>query len=129
MVMLSAFFALLAGLATITVLSVLMTVLLARLVPSWSVAQANPTSGAVFVQLGSAFLIAAAGGYTTSLAARANPLLHVLALGIAVLALSALSVLQQKGTQSVRLQLAQVALSPLGVLAGGLLHLRQLGIL
>jgi hypothetical protein len=129
MVMLGAFLALLAGLATIAVLSLLMNLLVGRLVPSWSVLQAAPAPGAVVVQLGSAFLIAAAGGYATSFAARANPLLHVLALGIAVLALAALSALQQKGSQPVWFQLAQVAISPLGVLAGGLMHLRALGIL
>jgi hypothetical protein len=129
MVMFGAFFALLAGLATIAVLSVLMTLLLRRLVPSWAASQAKPASGAVVVQLGSGFLIATAGGYTTSLAARANPLLHVLALGIAVLALAALSALQQKGSQPVWFQLAQLIVSPIGVLAGGLLHLRILGIL
>jgi hypothetical protein len=127
--MLGAFFALLSGLATIAVLSVFMTLLLRKLVPSWSDEQARPAYGAVFVQLGSAFLIAAAGGYVTSLAARANPLLHVLALGIAVLALAALSALQQKGSQPVWFQMAQVALSPLGVLAGGLMRLRALGII
>jgi hypothetical protein len=129
MVMLGAFFALLAGMATITVLSVGMTVLLGKLVPSWSAARATPAAGAVFVQLGSGFLIAAAGGYTTSLVARANPLLHVLALGIAVLALAALSALQQKGSQPVWFQLALVAVSPLGVLAGGLMRLRLLGLI
>jgi hypothetical protein len=129
MVILGAFFALLAGLATIAVLSVWMTLLLRRLVPNWAGPQAKPDSGAVVVQLGSAFLIAAAGGCATSLFARANPLLHVLALGIAVLALAALSALQMKGSQPVWFQLAQVAVSPLGVLAGGLLQLRLLGTL
>jgi hypothetical protein len=63
------------------------------------------------------------------LAADANPLVHVLALGIVVLALAALSALQSRGNQPIWYQLAQVAISPLGVLAGGLLRLRVLGIL
>jgi hypothetical protein len=46
-----------------------------------------------------------------------------------VLALSALSAMQQRGKQPVWYQLALVAISPLGVLAGGLVRLRVLGIL
>ena len=46
-----------------------------------------------------------------------------------VLALAALSALQSRGKQPVWFALAQVAISPLGVLAGGLVRLRVLGIL
>ncbi|MGD0522364.1 MAG: hypothetical protein ABSA48_13990 [Terracidiphilus sp.] len=53
----------------------------------------------------------------------------MLALGIVVLALAALSALQSKGEQPIWYQLALVAITPLGVLAGGLLRLRVLGIL
>ena len=65
----------------------------------------------------------------TALLAAANPLFHVLALGIIVLALAALSALQAKGKQPVWYQLALIALTPLGVLAGGLVRLRVMGIL
>jgi hypothetical protein len=53
----------------------------------------------------------------------------VLALGIVVLALAALSALQSRGKQPIWYQLALVAISPIGVLAGGLVWLRVLGIL
>jgi len=129
MVMAHAFLALLAGLATIAVLSIGMSALLRRLAPDWAAEQGRPSSGKVIVQLGSTLLIAAAGGYITAVVAEANPLVHVLALGIAVLALAALSALQAKGSQPVLFQLTMVAISPLGVLAGGLLRLRVLGIL
>jgi len=46
-----------------------------------------------------------------------------------VLALAALSALQQRGQQPMAYMLALVAISPLGVLAGGLVRLRILGIL
>ena len=69
------------------------------------------------------------GGYITAAAATGNPLVHVLALGITVLALAAVSALQSRGKLPVWFQLAQVAISPLGVLAGGLIRLRVLGIL
>jgi hypothetical protein len=124
-----AFLALLAGLATIAVLSIGMSALLRRLASDWAAEQGRPSSGKVIVQLGSTLLIAAAGGYITAVVAEANPLVHVLALGIAVLALGALSALQAKGSQPVLFQLTMVAISPLGVLAGGLLRLRVLGIL
>lgn len=129
MVMAQAFLALLSGLATIALLSLGMTTLVGKFTPGWAAGQGRPSPGAVVVQLGSTLLIAAAGGYLTAVVARANPLVHVLALGIAVLALSALSALQAKGTQPILFQLSMVAVSPLGVLAGGLLRLRVLGIL
>jgi hypothetical protein len=129
MVILRAFLALAGGLATITVLSLLFNSLLSRFAPDWAAEEGKPSPGAAFVQLGAALMSAAAGGYLTSLAAQGNPLVHVLALGIVVLALAALSVLQAKGKQPVWFQLAQVAIAPLGVLAGGLLWLRVVGIL
>jgi hypothetical protein len=46
-----------------------------------------------------------------------------------VLALAALSALQSRGKQPVWYALSLVAISPLGVLAGGLMRLRVLGIL
>ena len=80
------------------------------------------------MNLGYSFIAAAAGGYVTAWAAAANPLIHVLALGIVVLALSALSVLQSRGKQPIWYALALVAVTPMGVLAGGLVRLRVLGI-
>jgi hypothetical protein len=129
MVILRAFLALAGGLAAITVLSLLFHSLLRRFAPDWAAEEARPSPGAAFVQLGSSLLSAAAGGYLTSLVAQGNPLVHVLALGIVVLALAALSALQARGKQPVWFQLAQVAIAPLGVLAGGLLWLRVVGIL
>ena len=53
----------------------------------------------------------------------------MLALAIIVLALSALSAMQARGKQPVWYQLALVAIAPVGVLAGGLVWLRVMGIL
>jgi hypothetical protein len=86
MVILHAFLALLAGYATMAVLVIVMTALLTRLAPSWTGAEGRPQPGYVFVNLGYSFLAAAAGGYATAWAAVANPLIHVLALGLVVLA-------------------------------------------
>jgi hypothetical protein len=128
-VTLHAFLALAAGFLTMAVLVAALTALLARLTPSWVGEQGKPQPGYVFVNLGYSFLAAAAGGYVTAWLAAANPLYHVLALGIIVLALAALSALQSKGKQPVWYQLTLVALTPLGVLAGGLVRLRVMGIL
>jgi hypothetical protein len=131
MVVLHAFLALLAGFAVMAALVVLVTAALARFTPDWvDPARSNsPSTAYVFVKLGYSFVAAAAGGYVTAWVAANNSLYHVLALAIVVLALSALSSLQQRGKQPVWYALALVGLTPLGILAGGLVRLRVLGIL
>jgi hypothetical protein len=126
---LHAFLALLAGFAVMALLVALVTAALARFTPDWMGGTGSPRPAYVFVNLGYSFLAAAAGGYVTALVAGNNPLYHVLALAIAVLALSALSALQQKGKQPVWYALALVGFTPLGILAGGLVRLRTQGIL
>lgn len=129
MVILRAFLALVAGFATMAVLVILVTASLTRLTPGWVGEQGKPRPAYAFVNIGYSFLAAAAGGYVTAWAAAANPLVHVLALAIVVLALAALSAMQSRGKQPIWYQLALVAIAPLGVLAGGLVRLRVLGIL
>jgi hypothetical protein len=129
LVAMHAFLALTAGFLTMAVLVAALTALLMWLTPSWVGEQGKPRPGYVFVNLGYSFLAAAAGGYVTAWLAVANPLFHVLALGIIVLALAALSALQSKGKQPIWYQLTLLALTPLGVLAGGLVRLRMMGIL
>lgn len=143
MVVLHAFLALAAGFATMAALIAFLTALLQKLTPSW-VGETSPASsrtnagqrggekakpGYIFVNLGYSFLAAAAGGYVTAWIAQHNPLVHVLALAIAVLLLAALSAVQQRGQQPVWYMLTLVGLTPLGVLAGGLVRLRVLGLL
>jgi hypothetical protein len=124
-----AFLALLAGFSTMAGLVILVNAVLARLTPGWVGEEGKPRPGYAFVNLGYSFLAAAAGGYVTAWASPANPLIHVLVLGIVVLAMAALSALQSKGKQPVWYALTLLALMPLGVLAGGLVRLRVLGIL
>jgi hypothetical protein len=128
-VTLHAFLALAAGFLTMAILVAVLTALLVRLTPSWVSEEGKPQPGYIFVNLGYSFLAAAAGGYVTAWLAVANPLFHVLALAIIVLALAALSALQAKGKQPVWYQLTLVAMTPIGVLAGGLVRLRVMGIL
>jgi hypothetical protein len=129
MVILHGFLALLAGFATMAILVILATALLTRMAPEWVGEQSNPQLGYIFVNLGYSFLAAAAGGYVTAWAAAGNPLVYVLALAIAVLVLSALSALQMRGKQPIGYQLALLAISPIGIMTGGLVRLRLLGII
>ncbi len=129
MVVLHAFLALVSGFATMAVLVAVITVLLQKLTPGWVGNTGRPKPGYIFVNLGYSFLAAAAGGYVTAWIAGHNPLVHVLALAITVLLLAALSALQQRGKQPVWYMLTLVALTPLGVLAGGIVRLRVTGIL
>ncbi len=129
MVVLHAFLALLGGFATMAALVAVITVLLQKLTPGWVGEKEKPKPGYIVVNLGYSFLAAAAGGYVTAWIAQHNPLFHVLALAITVLLLAALSALQQRGQQPVWYMLTLVALTPLGVLAGGIVRLRVMGIL
>ena len=127
MVILHAFLALLAGFATVFLLVMAMTILLARLAPNWTVGA--PSRGYIFVTLSYSYLAATAGGYVTAWIAAASPLEHALVLGIVVLLLSATAALVSKGQYPTLYQLTLVAIMPLGVMFGGLLRLRVLGIL
>ena len=129
MVVLHAFLALVGGFAPMVVLVAVITVLLKKLTPGWAEGAETSRPGYIFVNLGYSFLAAAAGGYVTAWVAGHNPLVHVLALAITVLLLAALSALQQRGKQPVWYVLTLVALTPLGVLAGGMVRLRVTGIL
>jgi hypothetical protein len=127
--MLHAFLALAAGFGVLLLVVLALRGVLQRFAPSLTDAAAQPDLSYSVVNLGSSFLAGAAGGYATAWAAAANPLIHVLALALIILALAALSALQSRGQLPIWYQLAQIALSPLGVLAGGLMWLRVLGAL
>ena len=129
MVMLHAFLALLAGYATVALLVIAITALLTRIVPEWVGQQAAPRLAYTIVNLGYSFLAAAAGGYVTAVIAAGNPLVNDLVLALVVLAISALSAMQSRGKQPIWYALTMVAIMPLGVLAGGLVRLRVVGIL
>jgi NADH:ubiquinone oxidoreductase subunit 6 (subunit J) len=124
-----AFLALLAGFVTMGLLVALITALVNHLAPDWAGVESKPQPGYAFVNLGYSFLSAAAGGSVTAWLATGNPLVLVLVLGIVVLAMAALSALQLRGEQPVWYALTLLVLMPLGVLAGGMLRLRVLGIL
>jgi hypothetical protein len=128
-VILHAFLALLAGYATVALLVIVVTELLTRMTPGWAGVEGRPKPGYAFVNLSYSFLAAAAGGYVTAWIAAGNPLVNDLVLALVVLAMSALSAMQSRGKQPIWYALTLVAIMPLGVVAGGLLRLRVLGIL
>jgi len=128
MLILRAFLALLAGFAAMAVLIAGATATLAKFVPEWTAAPGQPRAGYVFVNTGYSLAAAMAGGYITAWTAQQNPLVHALALALIVLLLSALSALQQRGQQPIWLQLLIVAITPAGVILGGLLRLQVMGI-
>ncbi len=129
MVALHAFLALTSGLAVVMLIALGVRAVLQALAPSLAAVEPRPGLSYTIVNLGVSFLAGSAGGYVTAWIAAANTLIHVLALALIVLALAALSALQSPRQQPVWYYLAQVALSPVGVFAGGLVRLRVLGIL
>ena len=129
MVIVHAFLALLAGFVTISVLVGALAVLTNALAPSWAAETGTLSAGYAFVNLAGSFAAAACGGYVTAWMAPATPMQHVLALSIIVLALSALTALQSRGKLPVWYLLVLLAISPVGVVAGGLIRLRVIGIL
>jgi hypothetical protein len=129
MLILHAFLALLAGFLAMALLVTAATVVITKLVPAWVGAPGHPRSGYIFVNLGYSFAAAMVGGYVTAWLAKDNPLIHALALALIVLLLAALSAIQQRGMQPIWYQLLLVAITPAGVLLGGLLRVRVLGVM
>ncbi len=141
MVTARAFLSLLAGFAAMAVIMTVVTVLLRRFAPEWVEIGRRPRLAYVFVNLGYSFLAAAAGGYVTAWATGMRPLPSVVALAVVVLALGAISALQARGPhgqvfvrgveargrQPAWYQLLLLVLAPLGVVAGGLVRLRVMG--
>lgn len=111
------------------ILVTIVTVLLQRFTPDWTDSAATPKPGYTFINIGCTFLAAAAGGFVTAWIAAHNPLVHVLALAIAVLLMAALSALQQRGKLPVWYLLSLVAIAPIGAFVGGLVRLRAMGAL
>jgi hypothetical protein len=124
MQILHAFLALFAGFVTMAILIGIATVALKKLLPKLVGPTDHPRVGYVAANLGYSLASAIAGGYVTAWLAENNPLIHTLALALIVLLLSALSALQQRGLQPIWYQLLLVAITPIGVLLGGLLRLK-----
>jgi len=126
---LHSFIAIGGGFLTIALLIAMATLAEKRLAPDAAAESSQPRRLYLWLNLVYSAVSAAAGGYVTTFLARANPIVHTLALALVVLLLSALSALQLKGKQPVAYQLSLTALTPLAVLGGGILRLKQLGLI
>jgi hypothetical protein len=129
MVILRALLALVAGFLTMAVLIGVATAALMKLAPEWVGATGSPRPAYIAVNLGYSFGAALAGGFVTAWIAKENPLIHVLVLALVVLALSALSAVQQRGMQPIWYQLTLLAMTPVGVFVGGWVRLKLGGVL
>jgi hypothetical protein len=137
MVIAKAFLSLVAGFVVMAAIVVAATAVLKRIAPEWAESDQRLRPGYVFVNLGYWFLASAAGGYVTAWAAGSGLLRAVLGLAVVVLVMGAISALQQvfvprveaRGRQPIWYQLVLVVIAPLGVLAGGLVRLRVMGVL
>jgi hypothetical protein len=127
MLVLHAFLALLAGFVSMAILIAAATAALAKFVPEWTGTPGQPRAGFLFVNLGYSLAAAMAGGYITAWVSMENPLILVLALALTVLLLTALSALQQRGQHPIWFQLLMSAITPAGVVLGGLARLRVMG--
>jgi Fe2+ transport system protein B len=128
MVILKSIVALVAGFASMAVLVILLTAFLKRRFPEWVGVPARPGAAYVAVNLAYSFMAAIAGGYVTAWIAWFNPMACVLFLAIVVLAMSGISALEARGKQPLWYQISLLAISPIGVVAGGLIRLRVMGV-
>ncbi len=124
-----AFLALVAGFLTMAVLVGVITALLVKLAPGFVGEHGHPRRSYILVNMLYSFFASVAGGYVTAQMGSENPLVHILVLAVVILLLSGASAVQQRGRQPLAYQLALVVLSPVGVMAGGLLQLKVHGLL
>ena len=110
-------------------LGTVLTVVLQKVAAAWAGAEGSLRPSYAAVNLSYTFLAAVAGGYVTAAMGDLNPLSNVLALGIVVLVIGAISVLQSRGQQRLWYQIVVLVLSAAGVFVGGLLRLKLLGLL
>jgi hypothetical protein len=120
--------ALLAGFVVIMTLVYAFTLLLARVAPGFVGPSGRPQPRHMLTSLGFSFISALAGGYVTAWVAADDPLPKVLMLAIVVLVVSAISVLDARGRKPVGPQLASAVLGAAGVVVGGFIRLRLLGL-
>jgi hypothetical protein len=127
-VLLHSVLALLAGFAVMIGIVFTVTMVLMRGCPRWVGTPGRPSPAYVLVNMGYSFVAAVVGGFITAYIAVADPLRTVLVLALVVLVMSALSVLESLGRQPVRYQIFLAVLGPIGVVVGGLIRLKLLGV-
>lgn len=128
-ILLRSVLALLAGFATMIAIVFVTTMVLMKSAPRWVGTPGRPNPAYVLVNMGYSFIAALAGGYVTACIAAADPLQTVLVLAVVVLVMSALSALECRGRQPVRYQVFLAVLGPFGIVLGGILRLKLLGLI
>jgi hypothetical protein len=121
------FLAILAGFATMAVLVTLVTVAITKSLPRLIGDPGHPRRRYLLLNLVYSAAFAISGGYVTAFIAKSDPLRNTMMLAIVVLLLSGLSALQLRGQQPVIYQFALIILTPIAVLAGGLIRMHQVG--
>jgi hypothetical protein len=124
-----AFLAIAAGFVTIAVLITAVNSLLARMAPEFVKREGRPRLQYMVVNVLASAAFALEGGWITARLAPVpgNPLTLSLMLALAVLVMSALSAMQMRGQQPATYQLALIVISPLAVVAGGMIRMMQMG--
>lgn len=123
------FLAMLAGFAIMAGLVSVVSAALPRLVPDWVELDGSPRRPLITANLCWSFLAATLGGYVTAWIARENPLDTALALAIVMLVLGAIGTLQSREKYPLWYLLLLLIVTPVGVVAGGLIRMKVLGAL
>jgi hypothetical protein len=123
------FLAMVVGFVIMAGLISVVTALLPRLLPDWVELDGSPRGPLIATNLTWSFVAAAMGGYVASWIADANPLDTALALAIVMLVLGAIGTLQSRQKYPLWYKMLLLVFTPIGVLAGGLLRMKFLGLL
>jgi hypothetical protein len=123
------FIAMLAGFVIMAGLISVVTATLPRLVPNWVELDGSPRRPLIATNLSWSFVAAAIGGYVTATIARENPLDTALALAIVMLVLGAIGTFQSREKYPLWYKMLLLVFTPIGVVAGGLLRMKYLGLL
>lgn len=121
-----AFLALLAGFLTMALPTGIVTTVLMKRVPAWVALNDRPRPAYLVTNLAYSLIFATAGGYVTGIIGHENPLHYALILAIAVLLLSGMSAVYQRGQQPVSYQILVLVLVPACVMLGGWLRYKSI---
>lgn len=121
-----AFLALLAGFLTMALPTGIITTMLMRRSPAWVESAGRPRPAYLVTNLAYSLVFATAGGFVTGIIGHENPLRYALILAIAVLLLSGMSAVYQRGRQPVSYQILILVLAPACILLGGWLRYKSI---
>jgi hypothetical protein len=123
------FLAMVVGFVIMAGLISAVSALLPRLVPDWVLLDGSPRGPLIATNLTWSFVAAAIGGFVASWIADANPLDTALALAIVMLVLGAIGTLMSRQKYPLWYKMLLLVFTPIGVLAGGLIRMKFLGLL